>query len=252
MATAPKPEQGDWVQVGDGWVPSSHPLAQSPSATPGGAAPAGPGQITTAGQVASATAPAGGSIAPGAPTTVAGAFQQALVSKMAPQPISASNPQVAPALAANRISEQRGMERDRNILAERAAASGTNMSGGFDTSLLGLSQARSEREGQFAGDKLWQLGQQQSGEGMGAMQMAGGLLSGEAQRELQKYGIDTDAALRDKGLGIQEKLGTGQLGLGLLGQQIGDQQFGQGLGAQIGMFSAGQYQDALLRLLGGL
>jgi hypothetical protein len=47
-------------------------------------------------------------------------------------------------------------------------------------------------------------------------------------------------------------LGSGQLNLGLLSALLNDQQFGQNLGAQLGMFGANLNQSALLSLIGGL
>jgi len=98
---------------------------------------------------------------------------------------------------------------------------------------------------------------------------------------LQRYGMDQDADLRRQGLtlqgelgrgdldvrrhasqgqldlggrelGLRDKLGSGQLNLGLLGTLLNNDQFKQQLGANLGMFGAGLNQQALLSLLGGL
>ena len=65
-------------------------------------------------------------------TTIAQSFQQALINRLNPQAASLDNPSIQPALQANRLAEQRGLELQQNALAEQAARSGTSMSGGND------------------------------------------------------------------------------------------------------------------------
>jgi hypothetical protein len=75
--------------------------------------------------------------------------------------------------------------------------------------------------------------------------------------------FDKDAALKDKGittqadlggrdLSLRDKLGSGQLNLGLLSQLMQNDQFGKNLGANLGMFNSNQNQTALLNMLNGL
>ncbi len=256
---------GGGVRVGGNWVPKNHPLAAQ--AAPAPAPPPAPGTstqpIATQTQAAQTPVQAGAQVQPGQQTSIAGAFQQALVNKLAPGPLTRNDPQVAPALAANRLSEQRGAERARQTLAEQAAASGTSNSGGFNTQALGIEQDRAGREGQFAGNAMMQLGQQRSNDISNALAMASGLLSDQERFGLQRELADLDAQLRREGLGVQQQLGQGDLALrgelgrgglnlGLLQQMLGNQQFGQNLGAQLGMFNANLNQSALLNLLGGL
>jgi len=127
----------------------------------------------------------------------------------------------------------------------------------------GLSQDRSMREGQFAGDAIMDANRLQSSEILTALGLGGGLLSGIDSRDLQRYGIDLDAQLRREGLGastalgqgdlaLRDKLGSGNLNLGLASLLQGGQQFGQSLSSQNAQFGAGLNQQALLSLLGGL
>jgi hypothetical protein len=217
--------------------------------------------ITSQQQVGSTTAPVGGSIAQGAPTTVAQSFQQALVNRLNPQAISTSSPEVSGAIQANKLSEQRNLERNRGLLAERSAASGQGGSGNFESQLLGLSQDRAAREGQFAGNAVMQGQLNQDLNTRAAMQQAQGLLGGNASLEMQQKLADLDAQIRREGiaqqgalgqgdLSLRGRLGEGQLNLGLLQALLGNQQFGQSLSQQGAQFGAGLDQSGLLGLLG--
>jgi hypothetical protein len=205
-----------------------------------------------------------------APTTVAGAFQTALMNKLGSGPVDRNNPELAPALAANRLAEQRAMERNRGLLAERASAQGLDASGGFETGLLGLAQERAGREGQFEGQAVADLARRQSQEIMQALGLTGGLLGqqdqlgfgreelalrdklAQLQAQLSREGLSQQGQLGNRDLDIRSQLGTGQLNLGLLGLLQNGQQFGQNLGFQSGLASANLNQNALLSLLNGL
>jgi hypothetical protein len=236
----------------------------APSATNAAPAPTGPPPpITTQQQVGSTTATNGGQIAAGAPTTVAQSFQQALVNKLNPAPLTTSSPEVAPAIQANQLAEQRGFENNRNLLAERAAANGTNNSGGFESQLLGLAQDRAQREGQFAGNAMMQANQEKGVNDRSALASAAGLLGGNANLGQQQSLAELDATLRREGLAqqgalgsqdlaLRSKLGEGQLNLGLLSALMQNDQFGKSLGQNASQFGASLDQNGLLALLGGL
>jgi hypothetical protein len=198
----------------------------------------------------------------GAPTTVSGAFQQALLGQLNQGPVTAASPQVAPAIQANQLAEQRGYDRNRALLAERNAAQGLSMSGGNESMIRGLQQDRSLRESQFAGNAVMDANKVQAQQVMAALGLTGGLLGDQDRLAMQKYiadlnatlsreGLSTQSALGGRELDIRDKLGSGNLNLGLLGLLQGGEQFGQNLGANLGMFSANMNQNALLSLLGG-
>jgi hypothetical protein len=293
--TDPFEANGGGVRMPDGgWVPRDHPLAAqavpapttaSPTAAPSPTAPvqppaAPPGPASTA---LSGTATAGATVDQGAPTTVTGAFQQALVNRLAPGPVSSDSPEVAPAIAANRQSEQRSMEAARAQLAERAGAQGIDQHG-FNSQLMGLTQDSAQRQGQFAGSAVMGLAQQRAQELTAALSLGGAMLSdqdrmrlqnelaqlqAQISREsmfqnagltreqmalnaaLQREGVSAQTGLGYADLGLRRDLGTGQLNLGLLNSLIGNQQFSQNLGANLGMFGANLNQNALIALLGG-
>jgi len=248
-------------------VDRNHPLYQqamgptNPTGGAGGGAPGAAGQPTTQAGVLGGTAVAGAQTPQGAPTTVAGAFQQALVNRLAPQDITSQNQAIKGIISANRNAEQRGLSRTQEALAERGAATG--QSGAQE---VGLRQAIGEsagRQGAFEGNALFGLHQQQQGDLTNALALGGNMLTTQQAQDLQRYGIDLDAVLRREGLGAQTQLGNreldirnslgqGNLGLGYAGLLQGGEQFGQQLGANIGISQANLNQQALLALLGGL
>jgi hypothetical protein len=255
---------GGGVQLPGGeWVPKDHPLAAS--AGPAAPSPTGPagaaGAPTSQAGVLNTPAVAGAQTQQGAPTTVAGAFQQALVNRLAPQDVSSQNPAIKGSIAANRNAEQRGLSRTQEALAERGAATG--QVGAQET---GLRQAIGEsagRQGAYEGNALFGLHQQQQRDLTDALGLGGNLLNSQQGQDLQRYGMDLDATLRREGLGaqtslgnreldIRNSLGQGNLGLGYAGLAQGGQQFGQQLGANLGIEQARLNQSALLALLGGL
>jgi hypothetical protein len=263
--TDPFAAMGGGVQVNGGWVPKSHPLAaqapqqaappSGPGAAPGTSVPAPANQAlqtpTTVGQTPQQ----------GQQTSVAGAFQQALVNQLAPGAISAQSPEIAPAIAANRASEQRGLERGRAQLAEQAAQQGIDPNG-FGSQLRGLQAESALRSGQFEGGAVQQLGRDRMNQLQSALSLSGSLLGDQDRMALQREMAQLQAQLQREGLGVQSSLGsgdlalrrdlgTGQLNLGLLGTLLSNQQFGQGLSSSNALGQAQLNQQAILALLGG-
>lgn len=281
-AAAPAPVAGGvkagWEDIGNNLVRNAatgqvvdqnHPVyTQSGGGAPagGGGGPApttAGGAITSAGGVTNTAANVGGSTPQGAPTTVAQSFQQALINRLNPGAVSADNPAVAGSIQANKLAEQRGFERNRNLLAERAAQTGTNNSGGFESQLLGLAQDRSGREAAFEGQALNDLARQQSGELSGALALGGSLLGDQERLAAQDRLAQLDAQLRREGLGAQTalgnrdidlrgRLGEGQLNLGLLQALMSNDQFGRSLGQNASQFGQSLDTQTILGLLGGL
>jgi hypothetical protein len=250
--------------VNGGWVPKGMEQPgspASPAAPPApGAAPAPGAPITNAQQVTNSQANVGQTAAQGTPTTIAQSFQQGLVNRLNPQAASAASPGIAPAIQANQLAEQRGMERNRNLLAERAAANGTNNSGGFETGLLGLAQDRAQREGQFEGNAVMQEQDRIGRDQNSALGLAGSMLSGQQNLGQQMELANLDASLRRQGmdaqnslgrgdLDLRSRLGEGQLNLGLLSQLLNNDQFGKQLGQNAAQFGQQLDTNTILGLI---
>lgn len=239
---------GHWT--GSGWVTKDHPLAQAAATQPAPpSTPATPG-------------------APAAPT-VASAFKDALLNMMnqTQQPVSLSDPTLKPQADAFAVQQQRATQQAREAMAERRAASGQLSdragSGAFDSDLRGMLGQQGESIGRFNAGLIGGEAQSRKQQLLQAMGLAGNQVNAEEGRALQERLAQLDAQIRREGissqtglgqgdLALRGELGRGNLNLGLLGLLQGGSQFGQNLGAQLGMFSANQNQDALLRLLSGL
>jgi len=243
-------------------VDRNHPIY---TAAAGGAGATAPAQAPagTAGSTLSAPAVAGATVAPGTPTTAAGAFQQALVNRLTAPPPDASSPAIAPAIAANKLAGQRGMERARAQLAERAAANGTSSSGGFDTALQGLNQDRATQEGQFAGQAIQGQAAQQAQELTSALALYGGMMTEQDRlamqeklanlsAQVQRESIANQASLGGQDIALRGELGRGNLNLGLLSALMGNQVANSSLGLQAGLGAANLNQQAVLQSLGYL
>lgn len=253
-------------------VDKYHPVftsAQGPGLpqTPGAPPPvAGIGQQPapqTAQQALTTPAASGGQTTPGQPATVAGSFQQALLNRLTSPRISAGSPEVAPAIQANQLAERKNFDRNGAMLAERNAQQGLSGSGGNESMIRGLAQDRAGRESTFAGNAVADANRTKEQQLTGLLGLTGGMLGNIDNQQLQRYGMDLDAQLRREGLGastglgqgdlaLREKLGMGNLNLGLAGLLQGGQQFGQSLASNNAQFSAGLNQQALLQMLGGL
>jgi hypothetical protein len=269
-------KEGGWIPKGMNAASAGvteaappEPVAPSPLVPATSSANAIPGPQTSADVLKSPT-PIGGTPVQGQPGTVTGAFQQALINQLAPAPVTADNPAIAPAIQANALAESRGTDQQRAMLAEKMAAQGLNNSGGADTAQLGLLQDSAARQGQYAGGLVNDLNKQQLAATLQSQNLVGGMLGGQdvlAQQQAalaeQKRVADLDAQLRREGLGVQsdlgqsdialrDKLGSGNLNLGLLGLLQGGQQFGQNLGLQAGIAGQNFNQQALAQLLGQL
>ena len=104
--------------------------------------------------------------------------------------------------AAYRVQTQRGLDQQRQALAERDAASGTLGSGGFDSQARGLGQQAAESNSQFTGNlgmHLFDQQQQQLTSAIAAAQQAGQFSTAQA---LQLKLAQMQAAAQNNQLGF--------------------------------------------------
>lgn len=147
----------------------------------------------------------------------------------------------SPAIQAQRQNFDRANNRattqERLAAAERAAARGSLGAGGYDAGLQSIEQSAGDRRVGFESQLMTGELQGQRERVMKGLELAQKSGSEAQQRALQKQLGELDAAIRREGIGSQEKLGQGQLSLGLLGQLLGNQQSRDALGfnyAQLG------------------
>lgn len=237
---------GGGVWTGQQWVPKDHPLArQAQTAQTGMSAP-------VAGQ-------------PGQPpTTVAGAFQQALLSKLTADPsqVSAQSPEISGAIQSGRLADQRALERQRGIAREQQVANGIT-GGGADAGLGAIEQQVREGQAMRESGLVGDLAKRKEAALMTALGLAGNQINAEEARALQRElglgdldvrraGLGAQTALGQGDLALREKLGMGNLNLGLLGLLQGGDLAGKQMGLTAGIEGARLNQSALLGLLNGL
>ena len=155
------------------------------------------------------------------------------------QPVSITDPSLAGASNAFRAASERGLERARNIAAERANAGGTLNSGNFDNTVQSLAAATDQ--GIAANDAALVQGEteQRRQALLQALGLANTSAQGQRGQELQEmFGVG-DMALGGRGQDLQGALGFGNLdlqrvlGMGDLDLRrlLGQQQYGLGRGA---------------------
>jgi hypothetical protein len=156
--------------------------------------------------------------------------------------LGAGTEQIDPNSEENRLQrgaflrgQQRAMERARLGAAERANQSGAT--GALDGDINRMNLTAAQQSGDFEAGLVRQELEGQRERLMQALSIAAQQGDRQAQLALQDKLATLDATLRREGYSLQEKLGRGQLGLGLLEAQLRDRQANNALGfnyAQLG------------------
>lgn len=245
-----------------GHVDTTHqPTSPHPPDVPGPRQPQGPQPADTA---APPPPP------PAAPTDpLAGAYRDSLMKMLTDnqQTPSINDPALKAQADAYSLAQTRAKQRARSALAERMSAPGGAGvdSGSFENSLRGFEQAQGESEAGYNAGLVGNELQQRRQQLLSAASLAGNQLNAEDARALQKELAQLDAAIKRESIAqqgalgnadiaLRGELGRGQLNLGLLQALQQGRQFDQSLGANVGMFNAGQsnsYAQALMNMLGG-
>ncbi len=165
--------------------------------------------------------------------------------------VDMSNPAITAQRTAFDRANARATGRERLAAAERNAARGTLGAGGFDAELAGIESGAGDRQVNFESQMLRGELTDQRNRVMQAMQMA--MQSGDnaSARAMQERLGMIDNQLRREGMTMQNKLGQGQLGLGLLSALLGDKRAGDSLGlgyAQLGQQANSQLLNAIMGL----
>lgn len=207
---------------------------------PGGG-PGGPGLIGPpvagggSGMESAGGRTADGSLRQAAGGGVQAATRRALLGMLGKNPddVSLNDPALKNQMDAFSLGQQRSIDRQRAALAERGAASGGGMTGGFDSAVQNAVERAGEAESAFGSELVAREMQAQRAQLMQALQLAAQRGDAAAQRDLQMKLAVMDNALRSK-------LGMGQLGLGYAQLGAGQQNFYDSLGWQMGQWQAGQ------------
>jgi hypothetical protein len=139
-------------------------------------------------------------------------------------------------------AQQRSQERGQQDLAELGFAGGTGRTGAYAGELGNMESRRGEAEAQFGAGLLGQEKQQRLQSLFQALGLGSEQLTADESLRLQR-----ELGLGD--LNLRGTLGKGQLSLGLLQALLGNEQFNNNLGANLGMFGATLNQNATLPFL---
>jgi hypothetical protein len=215
--------------------------------------------------VGGAPAPA---TAPGAPGQSPTLYKDALAKMLGDSqtPASLTDPSLKAQSDAFSVGQTRAKDRAREAMAERRSAGGgefATSSGGFTQDLMGLENLQGEAEAGYNAGLVGDANKSKLQQMQAALAMMGNDMNSAEGRALQKQiadqeaelrrlGISTQADLGQQDLSLRDKLGTGGLNAQIMQMLMHNQQFGQNLSAQTGMFGANLNQQALLSLLGGL
>jgi len=272
MATDQDPfaSLGGGVRLSTGeWVPQGHPLAstqgaqgpQVPGATPQPAIVPGANDIPGQAAAASAYSPTP-QAAPSPYTSNQGSqdvFRNTLLQKASQGTTVDQND---PNFRQQADTYNARVERDkRNYVADQAEKLGPYQSGALQGEERVASERAGQAKGQFEADLVGRELQARRQEIAQYMTMLGGVISDDERSMLQRELADLDAALRREGLSqtgalgsreldIRDRLGSGELNLGMLRTLLQNQQFGQDLGFRIGATEADLNNQALRYLLG--
>lgn len=190
------------------------------------------------------------------------AFNDALLGMMKQNPanVSINDPTLKAQMDPFRQEQDRARQMRQMAMAERLGAEGAE-SGGAMSSEVALSyedmgRANAQRASELVGQEV--LARRE--ELFKALSLYGDMMTQEQQRALQLEIAKLDAQVKREAtsastslgrddLKLREKLGLGNLSLGLLQAQLGNDQFSKRLGFDIGRTEAEMNRDALLALM---
>jgi hypothetical protein len=216
------------------------------------------------------TATLGSAPQPGAPGSLENSLYSSVTNQInGPTTVDRNDPAYKQQIDAYNANNQRATDRQRAVAAQRAHATGTDASGGYDGMINRVTQDQGLNESAFEAQLMDRLGTQNIERQSRAQQLGAGLIGQDkgnaltreqmAQQNTQ-FGTGQRNALwmNNQGNQLQRELGLGDLGIRQQGLSL-QQQLGLGdldyrrdaLGQQLALSQAGLNQQALMQLLNG-
>jgi hypothetical protein len=195
------------------------PTGPTGPAPTGGTATGGGGvsSLPTAGSVSSTLPPDIAALFSQVPTKtpVQSAYQDALLKYLgkAQETPSLDDPTLAPQVEVYRAQAQRGQERQRLAASERAAATGQSESGYLDNLIMKGIQDQAMNTAGFNANLLGGEMNKRRDELQAGLRLAAATGDAESARELQTRLAQVDAMMQQQNLGLQSRLGEGDLNL---------------------------------------
>lgn len=251
-STDPFAASGGGVFINGGWIPNNNPAAIA-SATATAGAPAGTAQPAQ---------PAAG--VPSASAPVDDAFRTQLLGLLnsSSQPVTPNDPIIQAQTDAYSSGRQLAQRQEQDQIAERMGAQGLSNSGAMDTATQGSLESMGRDVGGFQAQAMSQELSSRRQQLVDALSLAGGQLTNEEKNALQLQIEQIDDATKRLGIGVQQQLGQAdvqqradatndQYSLGLLQALMGNTQFNDQLGFNMGSTEAALNAQALLNAMNG-
>jgi hypothetical protein len=146
-------------------------------------------------------------------TAFAKTIRDALTAALGQGPVSANDPDVAPAIAANRVATERALQEQRDAIAERLNAQGMGGSGALDQQMAQAFEKSGTQQGLFAGNAVFQEGLARRQQLVSLLQTGAGVLNADDAQALQAKIADLDAYLRQQSITNQNNQANDSMGL---------------------------------------
>jgi hypothetical protein len=140
-------------------------------------------------------------------------IRNALLSAINSPGVTMDDPDIAPAIQANRVANQRMLEQQREAIAERLNAQGMSGSGAMDQQMAQAFQQTGERQGQFAGNAVLQQALARRQQLIALLGTGSSVLTADEARQAQLKIADLDAYLRQQSITNQNQQSNDQMGL---------------------------------------
>ena len=175
---------------------------------------------------------------------------------------TAQDPMLSPAISAYNAGQNKASARLINQNAEAFGAAGLESSGARDAADRNVIEQQGLNEGTFASNAVLNELQARRSQVMAALQAAAAINDQDTSRRLQEQLAQLNAAVQREGLAnqmklgesdikLREKLGMGNLNLGLAGLAQQGRQFNDSLGFNVAQLEADLNNKALVNLLFG-
>lgn len=126
------------------------------------------------------------------------AIRDALLKALGQPNVTADDPEIAPAIAANRVATERSLQQQRDAIAERLNAQGMGGSGALDQQMAQAFENSGTQQGLFAGNAVLQQATARRQQLMSLLQTGAGIMNADEAQALQAKIADLDAFLRQQ------------------------------------------------------
>ncbi len=142
---------------------------------------------------------------PGMPTTnqFGNDIRTQLLALLNQAPVDASDPDIAPAIAANKVSSERSLQAENDQIAEAAYAQHLGGAGSTQAAMQAARESTGANEGSFSGNLVAQQALARRNQITQLLQVGAGVMTADQQQALQAQLANLDAMLRQESISNQ-------------------------------------------------